>query len=79
MLIIGEIVGSIWEFFVLCSFFFYKSKTVLKNKVHLKKWRNQETGKYRMQKTEDLRYIRGDENPQKEGEQGSRDVRFSLK
>ena len=32
-----------------------------------------------MQKTEDLRYIRGEENHQKEGEQGSRDVRFSLK
>ena len=41
--------------------------------------RNQETGKYGMQKTEDLTYIRGEENPQKDGEQGSQDVRFSLK
>ena len=32
-----------------------------------------------MKKTEDLTYIRGEENPQKDGEQGSQDVRFSLK
>lgn len=36
MLIIGETVGM-WTFSVLCSQFFYKSKTTLDAKVHLKK------------------------------------------